>query len=135
MTLRPFANDDLALRASIHQRIRAVRNRDVEGLLSFYSPEVVTFDRAAPADHGLDGVRRRAEEWFDSFEADIDYRLRSMVLVVDGDAAFHRHVVGVRGRHRSGEVVDQRYREVFGYRRVAGQWLVVQQHRAALDRA
>ena len=49
-------DDEVELRASVDARIRAVRAKDVEGLMSGYAREVVTFDIVAPGNAYIGGV-------------------------------------------------------------------------------
>ena len=120
---------DAQIRAHIEARVRAVRSKDVEGLLAGYADDVRTFDMVVPlANVGREAVRRRVVEWFSSFETAIDYEIREIQLAASGDVAFDHHLTHVRGRNTAGDTVDMWFRETVGYRRTGGRWLVTHQH-------
>jgi len=117
------------IRAGIADRVRAVREKDVEGLLAHYAPEVATFDLVAPLRNlGAGAVRSRVREWFASFRTAIDYEIRDANISTAGDVAFEHHLTHVRGTSQSGDPVDMWFRETVGYRRMGGRWLVTHQH-------
>ena len=117
------------LRAGIEARVRAVRAKDVEGLLRAYAPDVATFDKVAPlANQGAEAVRRRVTEWFASFRTPIDYEIRDVQLAVAGDVAFDHHFTHVRGTSTAGGEVEMWFRETVGYRKIDGAWRVTHQH-------
>jgi len=117
------------IRAEIADRVRAVREKNVEGLLAHYAPEVATFDLVAPLRNlGAAAVRKRVSEWFASFRTAIDYEIRDANISAAGDVAFDHHLTHVRGTSQSGDSIDMWFRETVGYRRVGGRWLVTHQH-------
>jgi ketosteroid isomerase-like protein len=126
---RDKRDDEAELRETIDERVRAVRAKDVEGLMSGYAREVVTFDMVVPlANKGADAVRKRVVEWFSSFETPIDYELRAVDLSVDGEVAFDHHFTRVRGTSKSGATIDMWFRETAGYRKIDGRWKITHQH-------
>jgi uncharacterized protein (TIGR02246 family) len=120
---------DAELHAVIAERVRAVRAKDVEGLLSGYAPEVATFDLVVPlASQGIEAVRKRVTEWFASFQTPIEYEIRDVTLQRSGDLAFEHHFTHVQGTNRHGDTIDMWFRETVGYRRLDGRWRVTHQH-------
>jgi PhnB protein len=114
---------------NIDARVRAVRAKDVRGLLAGYAGDVQTFDLVPPLEvRGARAVERRVRDWFDSFATEIDYELREIVLETSQDVAFDHHLVHVRGDAVTGEHVDMWFRETVGYRRFGDAWKVVHQH-------
>jgi uncharacterized protein (TIGR02246 family) len=121
--------DSAEIRAGMNERVRAVRAKDVEALMSCYAQDVVTFDLVAPlSNEGASAVRRRVTDWFASFQTSIDYELRDVSLFVSGDVAFDHHFTRVRGTSNGGAEIDMWFRETIGYRKVHGHWKVVHQH-------
>jgi uncharacterized protein (TIGR02246 family) len=123
------ARDSAEIRAGIEARVKAVRAKDVEALMTSYAPEVVTFDIVAPlSNETSEAVRRRVTDWFSSFQSSIDYEIRDVNLSVDGDVAFDHHFTRVRGTNRSGAKIDMWFRETVGYRKIDGRWMITHQH-------
>jgi ketosteroid isomerase-like protein len=120
------------IRAAMEARVRAVREKDIEGVLRGYASGVVTFDLVTPLTNvGAGALRERLAQWFGSFATPIDYELRDVTLSVSGDVAFDHHLTHVRGTTRSGDAIDMWFRETVGYRREGGRWLVTHQHSSA----
>jgi sulfate adenylyltransferase subunit 1 len=121
--------DDVAIHAAIEERVRAVRAKDVDVLMSAYATDVVAFDLVGPiATTGSSAVRKRVIEWFSSFETPIEYEVRDVSLVVSGDVAFDHHLTHVRGTGNAGQTIDMWFRETVGYRKIDGRWKVTHQH-------
>ena len=121
--------DTSLIRAKIADRERAVREKDVAGLLKHYADDVISFDVLPPLAHrGVQAVRKRVTDWFASFETPIDYECRALDLAVSGDVAFDLHFTHVRGINRAGMTIDMWFRETVCYRRLAGEWKVTHQH-------
>jgi ketosteroid isomerase-like protein len=117
------------IRAEIAGRVRAICEKNVEGLLAHYAPEVATFDLVAPLQNlGAAAVRKRVSEWFASFRTAIDYEIRDANISTAGDVAFDHHLTHVRGTNQSGDSIDMWFRETVGYRRMGGRWLATHQH-------
>jgi uncharacterized protein (TIGR02246 family) len=117
------------IRAGLEARAAAVRAKDVEALLAWYAPEVVTFDLVPPiSNRGAGAVRERVAAWFSSFRTPIEYEVREVTVFVAGDVALDHHLTHVRGTGVSGAEIDMWFRETVGYRKVAGRWRVVHQH-------
>lgn len=58
------ALDEAQIRELIEDRVKAVREKDVNALLSSYVPDVLSFDVINPLHYvGSDATRKRAEEW------------------------------------------------------------------------
>ncbi|HEY0254785.1 MAG TPA: SgcJ/EcaC family oxidoreductase [Kofleriaceae bacterium] len=120
------------LRDLIDNRVRAIRAKDLEGALSGYAEDVVTFDLVTPlANRGKAAVRKRLEDWLGSFESALDYELRDIALVVKDDIAFDHHFTHVHGTNKQGQMIEMWFRETNGYRRTDNRWLCVHQHSSA----
>ena len=64
------ATAESQLRKVIEDHVNAVRAKDINGSMSHYAPDVVSFDVVNTLQKiGLEACRKRAEEWFSSFES------------------------------------------------------------------
>ena len=65
--------------ALIDDQIKAVRAKDVSGLLASYALDVLVFDLVKPLQYrGSDALRKRAAEWLSSFEGPVGYEVRDL---------------------------------------------------------
>jgi ketosteroid isomerase-like protein len=90
MTATPGnAVEEAQIRTLIDDRVRTVRAKDVNGALSSIAPEILSFDVVNPLQHiGSDSSRKRAEDWFSSFQGPIGYEIRNLNVTAGDDVAF-----------------------------------------------
>ena len=63
---------EAAVRALVEKWASAIADKDVEGALAAYAPDVRAFDLIDPlAYDGLDAVRHRLAAWFESFDGPV----------------------------------------------------------------
>jgi ketosteroid isomerase-like protein len=76
------AIDEPQIRALIDDRVKAVRTKDVNASMSNLAPDILTFDVVNPLQHiGSDASKKRAEEWFFSFQGPIGYEIRDLSIL------------------------------------------------------
>jgi ketosteroid isomerase-like protein len=69
-------NDEAAIQRLLDDAIRALHDKNIEGIMSIYAPEVVSFDIAPPLQYkGADAFRNVWEEVFSVFQGPITYEL------------------------------------------------------------
>jgi ketosteroid isomerase-like protein len=117
----------------IRQRVeawtKAIRAKDLEGVMSFYAPEIVSFDIVPPLRYaGADNKRRAWQEAFAGYAGPITYEARDLNISAQGDLAFAHSLNHVNGRLASGHINDLWLRWTACFRRIAGVWLVVHDH-------
>jgi ketosteroid isomerase-like protein len=123
------SGDANSIRRCIDARVRAVRDKNADALLSGYAADVRTFDMVEPLENrGIEAVRRRVVEWFGPFATPIDYEIEDVELEVEGTVAFDHHFTHVRGRSVAGAQIDMWFRETVGWRKVGREWKVTHQH-------
>ncbi|WP_310397742.1 SgcJ/EcaC family oxidoreductase [Hymenobacter sp.] len=128
-TQSDIATEETQIRELIDAGARAVRAKDIDGLMPAYAPEVVSFDVVGRLHYqGAAAVRKRTEEWFASFEGPISYEVSDLSVSITPDMAFCHRINHVRATKNDGGHLDMRWRETTCYRRRGGQWLIVHQH-------
>lgn len=83
------ATDEAAIRRLIDKLGEGIRNKDLEGLKSVYTPDVVSFDVEPPLQHV--GVEAKLANWagvFTAFPGPLDYELRELSITVGDGVAF-----------------------------------------------
>jgi len=119
--------------ALIRQRVEnwanALRAKDIDGVMSLYAPNNVTFDITPPLRYfGADNKRRRWQEFFAMSTGPIAYDVRDLNVTTDGDLAFVHSLNHVKGTLASGHITDMWVRWTACFRRIDGVWLVVHDH-------
>lgn len=119
--------------ALIRQRVadwaQAIHARDVDGVLSFYAPDIVSFDIGPPLRYaGIDRKRQAWQAMFASYAGAIGYEVTDLAVTAGDDLAFAHSLNHVSGRLASGRDSDMWLRWAACFRRVDGAWLVVHDH-------
>jgi ketosteroid isomerase-like protein len=83
-----MTSTEYAVRALLDRRSEAIWARDIDGLISCYSPDIVYFDIVPPLQYvGLAALRGRFLHWFDGFESPIGQELHELRISANGDIA------------------------------------------------
>lgn len=122
------AGGEAQIRQQIDDYVKAFCARDVDLIMSFYAPGMVSFDIVGPLqDVGKDVYRKVWEEAFASFEGPIDVEIRDLSITAGDDVAFSRKLFRVI-TERNGQKIDYWERLTFGFRKIEGNWLITHVH-------
>ncbi len=107
----------------------AIRSKDLNARMSNYAPNVSLFDVVKPFQYvGSDAVRKRATEWFSSFEGPLDFDMCDLRIATDNDTAFSHSLNHVLGTKKDGQAVDMWWRSTVCFRKMDEQWMVTHEH-------
>jgi uncharacterized protein (TIGR02246 family) len=120
--------DEAHIRECIESWARALRAKDVEGVMAHYTPDIVTFDLAPPLQHTGDAYRRGFEEWFRTVRGPIALEIRDLRITAGEDVAFGHSLNHISGARTTGEETDVWVRATVCLRKTGGQWLVAHEH-------
>jgi uncharacterized protein (TIGR02246 family) len=122
------ARDQAQIRARIESWTKALRAKDLEGVLSHYAPEVLSFDLAPPLQHRRDAMRKGLAEWFPTFAGPIGYEIRDLAITTGDGVAFSHSLNRLTGKRTNGEATDVWVRSTVCFRKIDGAWMVVHEH-------
>ena len=123
------AIDEAQIRGLIEDRIKAVRAKDIDGAISNYAPDVLSFDVINPLQYfGSDAIRKRLEQWFSSFQGSIGFEIRDLSITVGETVAFSHCLNHVSATTTAGGKLDMWWRETACYRKTDGKWIITHQH-------
>jgi ketosteroid isomerase-like protein len=120
--------------AHICQRLdawtKALRSKDLDGLMSHYAEDIVVFDVPPPLRYdGAVAYRKNWADWFASFRApDVGYEIRDLSITAGDDVAFCRSLNRITGARTNGEDTDVWVRATVCFRKIGGTWLVTHEH-------
>ncbi len=137
-------NDEAAIQRLLDEGIRSLCDKNIEGVMSLYTPEVVTFDIVPPLRYlGAEALRKRWEEVFLVYQGPIDYELHDLHITVGDDVAFSHSLNRISGTLHTGQQTALWLRWTACFRKINGTWLIVhhqnsvpvdlQQGKAVLD--
>lgn len=88
--------------------MKAIRAKDINGVMSVFAPEVISFDLGPPLQHGGgEEFRKRWEELFDAYQSPIDFEGRDLSITGDDDVAFSRSLNRVSGTMKNGQTTER----------------------------
>ena len=123
------ATDEARIRTLIDERVRAVRGKDIKGLMSNHAPDVLMFDALNPLQYiGSAAVRERAQQWFSWYQGPIGYEIRDLSITTGDEVAFCHYLYRVSGTMTNGRQVDMWVRSTVGLRKIDGTWMVTHEH-------
>jgi ketosteroid isomerase-like protein len=110
-------------------RSEAIRAKDLERLLAFYSPDVVYFDVVPPLQYvGSAALRGRFTHWFEGFDGPIGQELSELTVTADGDVAVASMLIRAGGSLVNGPEISQWLRSTSVCRRWDHGWLITHEH-------
>jgi uncharacterized protein (TIGR02246 family) len=123
------ADDEAQIRKLIDDWAKAVRAKDVEGVVAHYAADVVTFDLAPPLQYaGTDALRKSLAAWFPTFRGPVGYEISDLSITAGGDVAFCRSLNRISGARTDGEETGVWVRATVGLRRIDGRWKITHEH-------
>jgi ketosteroid isomerase-like protein len=121
--------EDSSVRERIETLAQAIRDKDVDTLMTHYAPDVVVYDVLPPlAVQGAAAYRKNFERWFASMEGPIDYEMNDLRLSMGESHACCHFMSHVKGKTKNGEPADYWVRVTTFLQKANGQWLVGHEH-------
>jgi len=119
-------NDEAEIKRLIEGGVEASRARDIDGIMSIYAPELVSFDLVPPLRYvGAGEYRKRWEETFSSFQGPIGYEIHDLVITTGDDVAFGYSLNRLSGTMNTGQKTDLWLRWTACFRKINSKWLIV----------
>lgn len=117
----------------LHQRIdtlaEAIRNKNLDQVMTHYAPDVVAYDVLSPLEVlGTDAYRRNFEKWFATMAGRISFEMMDLHVSASDTHAFSYFLSHVTGARTGGGRADYWVRVSSDWRKVDGEWLVAHEH-------
>jgi len=117
------ASDEAQIRQLIEQWAQALYTKDLNTLMSYYAPDILTFDILPPLQYqGVDAYRKNFEAWFAAVQGPIEYETRDLRITTGDDVAFCHSLNCVRSTRTTGEQSETWVRVTVGFRKMEGTW-------------
>jgi uncharacterized protein (TIGR02246 family) len=118
--------NEAAIRELIDGFVKAIRAKDMNGVMSVFAPEVVSFDLGPPLQHGGgEAFMKRWQELFESYQNPLEYEVRDLSITAGDDVAFSHSLNRIGGTLNNGQKTDRWLRWTACYRKTNGHWLIV----------
>ena len=120
---------DSAVRERIEAVARAIREKNVDALMTNYAHDVVVYDVYPPLDvRGADEYRRNFERWFSKVRGNIDYEMRGLHVTTAGRHAFCHCLTHVTATTQAGSLMDYWVRVTNELELRDGEWRITHEH-------
>jgi uncharacterized protein (TIGR02246 family) len=117
---------EAAIRELINGFVKAIRAKDIDGVMSTFAPEVISFDLGPPLQHGGgETFKKRWQELFESFQGPIGYEVRDLSITAGDDVAFSHSLNRISGTMKNGRKTDRWLRWTACYRKTNSKWLII----------
>jgi uncharacterized protein (TIGR02246 family) len=124
-------NNEAAIRELYDRWASAFRARDIDGIMSVYTPgdAVVAYDIVPPLQYvGKEAYRKDYEVFLAQYDGPIDIEYRDLRIVASGNVAFLHALERISGTMKNGQKSDIWVRATSGLRKIKGKWLIVHDH-------
>ena len=124
------ATEEAKIRQRIDKLVEALHTMDLEGVMSLYAPDIVSFDIVPPLRHV--GAKAKEKNWaeaFAMFQRPLGYEIRDLTLTLGDDVAFGHSLNRVSGTLKNGNRTDFWLRWTACFRKacfwkIGGNWLI-----------
>jgi ketosteroid isomerase-like protein len=123
------AIDEADIRQRIDTLLVALRAMDLEGVMSIYAPDLVSFDLGPPLRHV--GANPKRKNWVDAFamiQPPLGYEMRDLTITVGDDVAVGHSLNRISGTLPNGDRIKFWLRWTACLRKIEGTWLIAHDH-------
>ena len=124
-----MTSNDSEVRALLESRVDASQAKDIDRLMSLYSPDIIYYDALPPLQFaGTEEVRRNFVRWFDEYDGPIGLETHGLTIATSGDVAFAHMLNLDSGTRKNGINSAIWVRSTVCCRRSGGKWLIMHEH-------
>ncbi|MBY3155785.1 MULTISPECIES: YybH family protein [Rhizobium] len=124
-----MASAEFEFRALLDSRVEACRTKDIDRLMSLYSPEIVYFDVVPPLRFiGSEAVRSNFVRWFNEYEGPIGLETRDLNIAINADVAFAHMLHQDKGNTNLSGPQEFWLRSTVCCQRANSKWLITHEH-------
>ena len=124
-----MASTQSKVRALLESWSEAIRIKDIDQLMSLYSPDIIYFDLVPGLQYtGSAAVRGNFLRWFDGWKSSIGQEIRGLNILASGDIAAAYMLIRASGTLKNGREVGYWVRATVCCQRSNHRWLIEHEH-------
>jgi uncharacterized protein (TIGR02246 family) len=121
--------NEAAIRELVESWARAVRAKDLDGILANHSTDILMFDVPPPLQSkGIEAYKKTWELFFSWSNDPVVFDIKDMNIIAGSDVAFVAALMRCAGTEKNGERIELEFRLTIGLRRIGDQWIVLHEH-------
>jgi len=118
--------NEAAIRELVESWARAVRAKDLDGILANHSTDMLMFDVPPPLQSkGIEAYKKTWELFFSWSNDPVVFDIKDMNIIAGTDVAFVAALMRCAGTEKNGERIELEFRLTIGLRRIGDQWIVL----------
>jgi uncharacterized protein (TIGR02246 family) len=121
--------DEAVIRELVENWARAVRAKDLHGILANHSMDMLMFDVPPPVQsRGIEAYRKTWDLFFSWSDDPVVFDIKDIHITAGTDVAFVAALMQCAGTEKNGERIELEFRLTIGLRKMDGQWMVLHEH-------
>jgi ketosteroid isomerase-like protein len=123
------ATDEAEIRDLVESWARAVRAKNLDGILANHSSEMLMFDVPPPIQSK--GIEAYKKTWDVFFAWSVDpcvFEISEMNITAGQDVAFATAMMRCAGTETNGDQIELDFRLTIGLRKIGGHWIFLHEH-------
>jgi ketosteroid isomerase-like protein len=117
------------IRALLDSRSAAMGDKDIEWVMSLYSPDIIYFDLVPPLQYaGSSALRERFSDWFGRWTGPIGQELGDLKVIAGDTVAAAWMLIRASGTLKTGQDVDYWVRVSNSFQRSGDRWFITHEH-------
>jgi uncharacterized protein (TIGR02246 family) len=121
--------DEAAIRDLVENWARAVRTKNLDGILANHSPDMLMFDVPPPIQSkGIEAYRKTWDLFFSWSQDSEAFDISEMNITAGNDVAFVTALMRCVGTEANGDKIELEFRLTIGLRKIDGQWIIMHEH-------
>ncbi len=123
------STDEAEIRDLVESWTKAVRAKDLAGIMANHSPDILMFDVPPPAQSkGIDAYKKTWDVFFAWFQDSGVFDIKELNITAGDDVAFATALMRCAGTEANGDKVELDFRLTIGFRKIDGRWTVMHEH-------
>ena len=121
--------NEAAIRELVQSWARAVRAKDLDGILANHSTDILMFDVPPPLQSkGIEAYKKTWELFFSWSNVPVVFDIKDMNIISGSDVAFVSALMRCAGTEKNRERIELEFRLTIGLRWIGDQWMVLHEH-------
>jgi ketosteroid isomerase-like protein len=123
------STEEEEIRNLVESWAKAVRTKNLDGIMLNHSPEILMFDVPPPAQSkGIDAYKKTWDVFFAWFQDSGIFEINELKITAGEDVAYAAALMRCGGTEANGDKVELDFRLTICFRKIGGRWTVMHEH-------
>jgi uncharacterized protein (TIGR02246 family) len=129
VALSNSTTDKAVIRGLVSDWAKAVRAKDLKGILADHSPQILMFDLPGPLQlKGIDAYKKTWDLFFSWADDPVVFDFNEMDVVAGSDVAYVTALMRCSGTEKDGKRIKLEFRLTIGLCKIDGRWTITHEH-------